>query len=540
MRSRLLIVTGGLCLLVILALGAASLSLRQRDNPETGSEKAGVETNGDVYANIGNPSAIYCVNLGYRYAVTETDQGQGGVCILPDGAVCDAWEFLQGECGRMYNYCTRQGYDTRVKTDGGDPFSRRYSMCVAPDGREVGSVVQLSGLGAKPVPGGCNTGEIGLPAAPSDALPEVQADLQPALTEDLPAAFDWRDYLDENWLTPVKNQGYCGSCWVFAPIGAAEAAHKIGYDDPDLEIDLSEQYLVSDCNTTVGNCCGGYKTIALQLIRSPGIPDEACMPYVDEYCMCLEDGCSTEYCTYTTDGACSDATCADRCADWESRLVTIDAYAYVSPYVSTIQQKLVEVGPIVVSMGFGDLVTIEGYWDGDIYRCGDDSGVNHSVVIVGYDDAGGYWIVRNSWGATWNGDGYFKVGYGECKIESSPYSVAENLPVTPTLSPTVTKTVTITPTSTETKALNKTSTPTGTTTPTATATKTPTPTATATKTSTPTATNTATATATMTKTSTPTATNTATATATATSTPTPTPTSELALDFKIYLPLVLR
>jgi len=47
----------------------------------------------------------------------------------------------------------------------------------------------------------------------------------------------------------------------------------------------------------------------------------------------------------------------------------------------------------------------------------DDCGTNHCVIIVGYDDAGGYWIVKNSWGNTWSGDGYWEVGYGECHIE---------------------------------------------------------------------------------------------------------------------------
>jgi hypothetical protein len=66
-------------------------------------------------------------------------------------------------------------------------------------------------------------------------------------------------------------------------------------------------------------------------------------------------------------------------------------------------------------MGYGS--GYGGYWDGDIYRCTNDSGVNHGVVIAGYSDAGAYWIVKNSWGPTWNGDGYFKIGYGECAIE---------------------------------------------------------------------------------------------------------------------------
>jgi hypothetical protein len=48
------------------------------------------------------------------------------------------------------------------------------------------------------------------------------------------------------------------------------------------------------------------------------------------------------------------------------------------------------------------------------------------VVIVGYNDAGSYWIVKNSWGPTWNGDGYFKVGYGECSIEDYVYWSRQN------------------------------------------------------------------------------------------------------------------
>jgi hypothetical protein len=68
-------------------------------------------------------------------------------------------------------------------------------------------------------------------------------------------------------------------------------------------------------------------------------------------------------------------------------------------------------------MGYGS--GYGGYWDGDIYRCANDSGANHGVVIAGYNDADGYWIVKNSWGSTWNGDGYFKVGYGECAVEQS-------------------------------------------------------------------------------------------------------------------------
>jgi len=95
-------------------------------------------------------------------------------------------------------------------------------------------------------------------------------------------------------------------------------------------------------------------------------------------------------------------------------LRTIEGLSDVSS--SQIKQALVDRGPLTAAMGYGS--SFGGGWSGDIYRCTNDSGVNHGVVIVGYNDAGGYWIIRNSWGPGWNGDGYFKIGYGECSIEN--------------------------------------------------------------------------------------------------------------------------
>jgi hypothetical protein len=105
-------------------------------------------------------------------------------------------------------------------------------------------------------------------------------------------------------------------------------------------------------------------------------------------------------------------------------LRTIDAYGGVSSSPNQIKQSVVDRGPLSVAMGIG--ASYGGYWDGDIYRCSDDSDpydVNHGVIIAGYNDAGGYWIVKNSWGTGWPSDwrndgGYFKVGYGECAIET--------------------------------------------------------------------------------------------------------------------------
>jgi hypothetical protein len=82
-----------------------------------------------------------------------------------------------------------------------------------------------------------------------------------------------------------------------------------------------------------------------------------------------------------------------------------------------MKQTLIDNGPLSAAMGIGS--SYGGYFDGQgIYRCTNDAGMNHGVIIVGYNDASGYWIVKNSWGASWGPDsnGYFKLGYGECAI----------------------------------------------------------------------------------------------------------------------------
>jgi putative hemolysin len=360
------------------------------------------------HATMGNPAAVHCRDMGYEYEIVG-DDGQRGICTLPDGEACDAWEFLQGKCGQAYSYCAQQGYRIRTVGDGRDPFSPEYAVCVTGEGAVIGPVTELSELGEKATGCGGDTtgGEV-------RATFEEGDEYVPPFDGAPPASFDWRNYLGSDWTTPVKDQGQCGSCWAFSAVGVSEAAHNIAENDPNLDKNLSEQYLVSDCSSS-GTCCGGWKTSALAYIRDFGIPDESCMPYVDGGgCSCGGGTCDSN-CAYSTGGSCSDRTCSDRCGDWSSRLVNIVSTGYVSTDPQTIKQALVDTGPLAVSMGIGS--SYGGYWDGDIYRCSRDTGTNHAVAIVGYDDAGGYWWVRNSWGTGWEDNGYFKLGYVECRVE---------------------------------------------------------------------------------------------------------------------------
>ena len=95
-------------------------------------------------ANLAHPAAAYCTELGYDYKITEVSKGQQGICVIND-VDYDAWDFLNGKVGVEYSYCVLNKYDLIVKTDGQNPYSREYAVCVL-DGQEIGSVFDLMDL----------------------------------------------------------------------------------------------------------------------------------------------------------------------------------------------------------------------------------------------------------------------------------------------------------------------------------------------------------------------------------------------------------
>ena len=388
-----------------------------------------------------NPSAVYCTEMGYEFQIKKTINGETGLCMMPDGEECDSWSFYSGECGQEYSYCTRHGLDVSdIKV--ADAFTGECTACVMPNG-SIRAVSQLLGLNQKSA-----TGVLTVAEYLNDS--EASLDIRGAADGDpLPGFFDWRNADGVNWMTPVKDQGNCGSCWAFSAVGVVEAIYNIGYSNPDLDLNLSEQYLVTDCCGPCGHCCGGWPYTSLEFIRDNGIPDENCFPYVDSLCSCRNGSCN---CSYSSP-CCSNAVCSDRCPDWNNRLVTIDSTGSIAANIESIKQSLIQRGPASVVMGYGDIVG--GYWDENhVYRCTDDEWINHGIVIAGYDDTEGYWIVKNSWGSSWEDGGYFKVGFEECAIEGWPYYAAI---ATPT--PTATATATATPTSTAAATATPTATP---------------------------------------------------------------------------------
>jgi len=122
---------------------------------------------------------------------------------------------------------------------------------------------------------------------------------QPQQTDALavaPASFSWGNKDGHNWMTSIKDQGGCGSCWAFATAAAFEARERIRVGQPNLFIDISEQNMVSCWK---GDCGGASGTWVMNMFQTYGAPDEACFPYVS----------GSEYVP----------PCEDRCDDWAQR-----------------------------------------------------------------------------------------------------------------------------------------------------------------------------------------------------------------------------
>jgi putative hemolysin len=68
----------------------------------------------DPFIGMPNPASFYCQEMGYELEMRETNQGTEGICVFPNGAECDEWEFLAGGCSIEWTFCQRQGYNIRA------------------------------------------------------------------------------------------------------------------------------------------------------------------------------------------------------------------------------------------------------------------------------------------------------------------------------------------------------------------------------------------------------------------------------------------
>ncbi len=215
------------------------------------------------------------------------------------------------------------------------------------------------------------------------------------LAAEIPAAFDWRNN-DGSFVTSVKYQGICGSCWAFATTAALESQILMAAGTaPAAMPDLSEQILLS-CGDA-GACEKGRINAAADFLRDTGLAPESCLPYA---------------------GAVS--ACENACADWRDAARRIDGWLWVSrnqaPGAADLKEAIFTHGPVVTTLQvYPDFF----YYRSGIYspvwgECADGAGkCGHAVLVVGWDDAESAFIVKNSWNTGWGENGYFRIAYSE-------------------------------------------------------------------------------------------------------------------------------
>ncbi len=205
------------------------------------------------------------------------------------------------------------------------------------------------------------------------------------------SAFNW---VTQGKVTPIKNQGGCGSCWVFGTMAAFESSWAIRNNQM---IDTSEQDVLS-CSSTHpagngnGSCNGGWMEWVAKTLAFQGTGTDASKPYTG-----------------------SNGTCTAI-----ARPYFASSWGFVSgtgqPTVAQLKAALVAHGTL--SVGVMATPAFQAYHSGVFNQ--NVAGLNHCVAIVGWDDTmgGGSWLIKNSWGTGWGLSGYMWIKYGANGIGS--------------------------------------------------------------------------------------------------------------------------
>lgn len=245
-------------------------------------------------------------------------------------------------------------------------------------------------LGVKPPPGEASIEDVALRAKQNQST--LRARAQESIGA--PAAYDLRNIGGKSFITPITDQGSCGSCVAFGTVATVEGRLRVQRNDPALAVNLSEAHLFFVHAKARGYNCdtGWWPAEAMEDFKNKGVVDEACYPYDLNH----REG--------------------TLCSNAAERLLKITGYTALTSNPAQIKEWVSTKGPVSACLSvYNDFFAYKS----GIYRhvSGALAG-GHCVSIVGYNDNPGYWICKNSWGTGWGENGFFNIAYGECAIDS--------------------------------------------------------------------------------------------------------------------------
>jgi C1A family cysteine protease len=245
---------------------------------------------------------------------------------------------------------------------------------------------------------------LGVPPSPGIDPAEFEAGKEAAAaaaveakaeTVGAPSSFDLRNVGGVNYSTPIKNQGNCGSCVAFGVAGTMEAVARYTRRASALPVDLSEAHLFYCHGRAAGARCntGWWPEQALNAARTTGVTFEDYYPYT-----------------------AGDQNCTGLNADWPNRLAKVTNWAFLNGNAASMKEYISSYGAVDACMDvYQDFFS---YGSGIYQHVSGSYAGGHCVCLIGYDDAQGYWIAKNSWGTSWGEAGHFRIKYGECRIEN--------------------------------------------------------------------------------------------------------------------------
>jgi C1A family cysteine protease len=203
-----------------------------------------------------------------------------------------------------------------------------------------------------------------------------------------PAAFDLTNVNGVNYITPVKDQGGCGSCVAFGTAATVEGTYQFLRQNANTGIDLSEAHLFYCAAAAEGMNCetGWWPDSAVNYAQNTGVVDESCFAYTPANQAC------------------------NSCSDWQSHVTKITGWHNITS-ADEMKAWIATKGPLAACfIVYNDFFN----YTGGIYShvSGDCAG-GHCVTVVGYDDNQGFWKCKNSWGTGFGENGYFRIAYGQ-------------------------------------------------------------------------------------------------------------------------------